>query len=50
MAGSGLEVVSRFCILTLRDRFVDLSVAISVLIRVSLQPLHAAVKNKAYRH
>ena len=36
--GSALEVVSQFCLLTLWDRFVDLSVAISVSIRVSLQP------------
>ena len=33
-AGSGLEVVSRFCLHTLRDRFMDLSVAISVSICV----------------
>ena len=37
-AGSGQELVSRFCFLTPLDRFVHLSVAISVLIRVSLQP------------
>ena len=36
-AGSGQELVSRFCLLTLWDRFVHLSVAMSVLIRVSLQ-------------
>ena len=37
-ARSGLEVVSQFFLLTQRDRSVDLSVAISVSIHMSLQP------------